>query len=82
MVHIRRVQKNAIVRYELADKLISFLWGIIKSTENFKFLGGREVLPLFSTYIYKGNSEKYKGKIQKQDISVFGPKHNFVRYIR
>ena len=32
--------------------------------------------------IYKGNSEKYKGKIKNQDISVFGPKHNFVEYIR
>ena len=30
--------------------------------------------------IYKGNSEKYKGKIKNQDISVFGPNHNFVEY--
>ena len=28
--------------------------------------------------IYKGNSEKYKGKIKNQDISVFGPNQNFV----
>ena len=26
----------------------------------------------------KKNSEKYKGKIRKQDISVFGPKHDLV----
>ena len=32
--------------------------------------------------IYKGNSEKYKGKIKNQDISVCGPKHNFVECIR
>ena len=32
--------------------------------------------------ICKVNSEKYKGKIKNQDISVFGPKHNFVEYIR
>ena len=25
---------------------------------------------------------KYKGKIKNKDISVFGPKHNFVEYIR
>ena len=36
----------------------------------------------FYTEIYKGNSEKYKGKIRKQDISVFSPKHNFVGYLR
>ena len=29
-----------------------------------------------------GNSEKYKGKIRKQDISVFVPKNNFVGYLR
>ena len=40
--------KNAKVRYKLADKLITFLWVIIRSTENFKFLGGLEVLPLDS----------------------------------
>ena len=62
---IRAIQKNAKLRYELADKLIPFLWGIIKSTYNFKFLDGREVLPLDSKK-YK----KYKGKIRKQDISV------------
>ena len=45
-LYIRVVQKNAKVRYKLADKLIPFLWGIIRSTENFKFLGGRDVLPL------------------------------------
>ena len=32
--------------------------------------------------IYKGNSEKYKEKIENPDISVFGPEHNFVEYIR
>ena len=30
----------------------------------------------------KKNSEKYKGKIRKQDISVFGPKHNLVGYLK
>ena len=80
-IHIRGVQKNTKVRYKLADKLIPFLWGIIRSTENLKFLGGREVIPLDSI-IYIGNFEKYKGKIRKQDISVFGHKNNFLGYLR
>ena len=29
--------------------------------------------------LYKGNSEKYKGKIRKQDISIFGPYTQFCR---
>ena len=29
--------------------------------------------------IYKGNSEKYKGKIRKQDISICGPYTKFCR---
>ena len=28
---------------------------------------------LISFKIYKGNSEKYKGKIRKQDISIYYP---------
>ena len=36
----------------------------------------------FCNEIYKGNSEKYKRKMKNQDISVFGPKHNFVEYTR
>ena len=32
--------------------------------------------------IYKVNSEKYKGKISKYDISVFGSKNNFAEYLR
>ena len=32
--------------------------------------------------IYKGNSEKYKGKIRRQDISFFGPKNNCIEYLR
>ena len=32
--------------------------------------------------LYKGNSEKYKGKIRKQNISIFGPKNIFVGYFR
>ena len=36
----------------------------------------------FGNEIYKGNSEKYKGQMRNQNISVFGPKHNFVEYIR
>ena len=32
--------------------------------------------------IYKGNYEKYKGKIRNQDILVFGPKNNFVECVR
>ena len=47
------VQKNAKVRFKLADKLIPFLWGIIRSTENFKFLGGWGVLSLDSKNIQR-----------------------------
>ena len=36
----------------------------------------------FFDEIYKGNSEKYKGKMRNQNIYVFGPKYNFVEYIR
>ena len=68
----RGVQNNAKVRFKLAEKLIPFLWGIIRSTENFKFLGGQEGLPLDSK-IYKLNFEKYKGKIRKQNIFSFWP---------
>ena len=28
--------------------------------------------------MYKGNSEKYKGKMRNQDILIFGPEHYFV----
>ena len=52
-IHIRGVQKNTKFIYELSDKIIPFLWGIIRSTENFKFLGGREVLPLDSKNIQR-----------------------------
>ena len=31
---------------------------------------------------YKGNFEKYKGKIRQQDISFFGPKHNILGNLR
>ena len=47
-IYIRGVQKKSKVRYELSDKLIPFLWGILRSTKNFKFLVRREVLPLES----------------------------------
>jgi len=36
----------------------------------------------FSRNINKGYSEKYKGKIRKQDISVVGPKNYFVGCLR
>ena len=46
-IHTRGVvRKNGKLIYELADKLIPFLWGIIRSTQNFKILGGLEVLSL------------------------------------
>ena len=45
--------ENTKVRYELADTLIPFLWGILRSSQNFKFLGGQEVLALESQYIQK-----------------------------
>ena len=32
--------------------------------------------------IYKGNSEKYKGKIKNQDISIFGHTNIFDGYLR
>ena len=64
---VREVSKTPKFKYELAPNLIPFLWGIIRSTTNLKFLGGREVLTLDSK-IYKENSEKYKGKMTKQDI--------------
>ena len=32
--------------------------------------------------IYKGNSDKYKGKIRNQYILVFDPKINFVECVR
>ena len=50
---IRGVQKNSKVIYELADKLIPILWGILRSTRNFNFIGGREVLPLYSQNIQR-----------------------------
>ena len=63
---IRGVQKNGKVRYKLADKLIPILWGIIRSTGNFKFCSISkkiccipEVLTLLMTpilkYIYMPN---------------------------
>ena len=35
----------------------TFLWGIIRSTENFKFLVGQEVLPLDSKNIQRKNQD-------------------------
>ena len=72
-------QKNTKVEFQLACKLIpstrlshfqkhkAHLWDPPGSASS-----GCH----FSRKIYKGNSEKYKGKIRKQDISVFEPKHN------
>ena len=50
-MYSRGVQKNAKLIYELADKLIPFMWGILRSTTNVKFLCGQEVLPLDSKNI-------------------------------
>ena len=62
-MYIRGVKKTSKVRYELADKLIPFLWGIIRSTEMFKFLGGWEVLKKYSKEILKNTKEKSRNRI-------------------
>ena len=49
----RGVQKQLNFKTALAQKLIPFLWGILRSTNNFNFLGGREVLPLDSQNIQR-----------------------------
>ena len=53
-------------------------YGILEWENTF---GCKSTLPKHRK-IYKGNSEKYKAKVRKQDMLVFGPKNNFVEYIR
>ena len=57
-------------------------YGILEWENTFGFVSGCKSTLLKHREIYKGNSEKYKGKIMNQDILVFGPKNNFVEYIR
>ena len=45
--------ENTKVRDELADKFIPFPLGILRKTQNFKFLGGWEVLPLDLEFIQR-----------------------------
>ena len=59
-------------------KFLGIVDDILKKSRNF---------PCNSTVhkyieIYKGNSEKYKGKIKNQDISIFGHTNIFVGYLR
>ena len=73
--------------------IICNMSGFIKNFTAWGFLGivddiliKSKKIPCNSTVrkyneIYKGNSEKYKGKIKNQDISILGPKNNFVEYI-
>ena len=51
----RGVKKNSKVRYELADKLIPFLWGIIRRTEN---LSAPPRLEIYTKEIIKNTKEK------------------------
>ena len=58
------------------------LWGITRKGKFFFFDFDNVLTPHKFGEIYKENSEKYKGKMRNQDISVFGPKHNFIKYLR
>ena len=70
-------QKTKDVKANRGSHLFGYNNGKSKRTEysNFIFYSHLYI------EIYKGNSEKYKGKIKNQDISVFQPKYNFVEYI-
>ena len=57
-------------------------YGILEWENTFDFVSGCKSTLLNHYEIYKGNSKKYKGKMWNQDILVFGPKNNFVDYIR
>jgi len=57
-------------------------YGILEWENTYGFVSSCKSTLLKQCEIYKGNSEKYKGKMRNQDILVFGPKNNFVDYIR
>ena len=56
--------------------------GILEWENFFGFVSSCKSTLLKHHEIYKGNSEKYKGKLRNQDILVFGPKNNFVESLR
>ena len=65
LVEIKVINSTRADGYELAPKLFPFLFRILITMQNFKILGGREVLPPdphFQTRKYKGFSKFNKGK--------------------
>ena len=67
---IRGVQKNAKVRYKLTDKLIPFLWGIIRSTQD---------ISVFGMHIYFNMGVKRSVRASGMQPTIFDILHNCVK---
>ena len=81
-IRVPRFEKKVKKKLCFLSFIVYEFYGILEWENNFGFVLGCKSTLLKHREIYKGNSEKYKGKIRNQDILIVGPKNNFVECVR
>ena len=80
-VNNRVYWKSKKLRFVFNSLLLFCGWGCVTTRKKQKLNCQPGTDARSDHKIYKGNFEKYKGKIRNQYISVFGPKNNFAGYL-